>query len=243
VYPDWLTYIDEKRRLNLLQILEELSKRQNKKDLNFIIIGALPLLFNNYLKYKVYWDIDILFRDNGCFKAFIAEQKSKSLRIVDLDDTLMTNETISSFHTAWAFESIWFNVDYILRPGFFEYYAGSLSEQQLYNEKININDDYYQIALYMAHPWDIIVEKVFSPRTARDLELKIDTSVDLRHIVAVYNREKDNLDFWKHAFKKAELLDSEGAFKSKFLQILDMLPDFGYGATEISKKSREVLTH
>ncbi|MGB3341997.1 MAG: DUF6036 family nucleotidyltransferase [bacterium] len=241
MYPDWLDHIDEKRRENLLQILEELSKLQNRDDLNFIIIGALSLLFNNYLKYKVYWDIDMLFKDKNQFTSFIEKPKSKSLKIVNLDDTLMIDKNISSYHTVWAFDHIWFNVDYILRQGFFEYYAHTITQLKPYKERIPFGNNCYEIELYIAHPWDIIVEKVFSPRTARDLELKVDTSVDLRHIVAVYVKEKNNHDFWKHAFEKAKLLQGEVAFKTKFLRILDELTDFGYGDIEVSAKSREIL--
>jgi len=241
VYPDWLDHIDEKRRRNLLQILEELSKLQDQANLDFIIIGALSLLFNNYLKYKVYWDIDILFKDNDRLTNFIEKRKSKSLKIVDLDDTLMINKNISSYHTVWAFDHIWFNVDYILRPGFFEYYTNAIAQQQPYRAKIQLGDDCFNIELYIAHPWDIIVEKIFSPRTARDLELKVDTSVDLRHIVAVYIQEKNNPVFWEYVFKKAALLQGEAAFKTKFLKILDELTEFGYGDTEISAKSRKIL--
>ena len=71
--------------------------------------------------------------------------------------------------------------------------------------------------------------------------MKVDTSVDLRHIVAVYVQEKNNNDFWKYAFKKAKLLKGEEAFKIKFLRILDELPDFGYDDIEVSAKSREIL--
>jgi hypothetical protein len=241
VYPNWLNHIDEKRRVNLLQILEELSHLQDKTDLDFIIIGALPLLFNNYLKYKVYWDIDLLFKNERRFTNFIEKPKSRGLRIVDLDDTLMIDKNISSYHTVWAFDHIWFNVDYILRPGFFHYYTDALAQAKPYKEKIQLANNSYNIELYIAHPWDIIVEKIFSPRTARDLELKVDTSVDLRHIVAVYVQEKNNVEFWEYAFKKAELLQGEATFKATFLKILDELSEFGYCDIEVTDKSLDIL--
>lgn len=239
--PNWLDHIDDKRRENLLQILVELSKLQNKDDLDFIIVGALPLLFRNYLKYKVYWDIDILFKDDLHLKAFMEKEKSPNLKIVNLDDALMINKNISSLHTVWAFDNIWFNVDYILRPGFYEYHTADFAQQKQYKERIRLNDEQYEIELYIAHPWDIIVEKVFSPRLDRDFELKVDTSIDLRHIVAVYIQEKNNPDFWQYTLKKAKLLAGEKAFKDKFLKILDSLPEFGYGDTKISAVSRQIL--
>lgn len=44
VVPEWLNYVDEKRRLNFIKVLVEISKLQDKNDLNFILIGALTLL-------------------------------------------------------------------------------------------------------------------------------------------------------------------------------------------------------
>lgn len=239
--PEWLNYIDEKRRVNLVQILGELSKLQTRADLDFIIIGALSLLLNKYLKYKVYWDIDMLFRDKRHLETFIRKPKSKNLRIVNLDDNLMISKNISSYHTMWAFDHIWFNVDYILRQGFFEFYVHSIAQQKPYNEVIHLEDNTYIIDLCIAHPWDIFVEKVFSPRTVRDIDLKIDTSVDLRHIVAIYAQEKDNYDFWMHVLKKAQLLQGKDAFKKNLLNILNNLTELGYGEIEISEKSRKIL--
>ena len=73
------------------------------------------------------------------------------------------------------------------------------------------------------------------------MELKIDSSVDLRHIITVYNQEKDNMDFWKYTFEKAQLLQSKKAFKKKFLEILDTLDELGYGNIQVSAKSLEIL--
>ena len=241
MHPDWLNFIDEKRRDNLLRILEELSGLQDKNQLNFIIVGALPLLFAGYLKYKRYWDIDILFKDHMHLTEFIEKPKSNNLRIVDYDEALMVSKNISSFHTAWTFGHVWFNVDYILRRGFFEYHTHSIAQLKRFKDTINFNGGSYEIDLYIAHTWGIIVEKIFSPRLARDMESKIDTSVDLTHIIKVYNQEKDNMDFWKYTFEKAQLLQSKEAFKKAFLKILDALDELGYGDIQVSAKSLEIL--
>lgn len=241
MHPAWLNFIDEKRRDNLLRILEELSGLQDKNHLNFIIVGALPLLFAGYLKYKRYWDIDILFKDHMHLTEFIEKPKSNNLRIVDYDEALMVSKNISSFHTAWTFGHVWFNVDYILRQGFFEYHTHSIAQLKRFKDTINFNGGSHEIDLYIAHTWGIIVEKIFSPRLARDMESKIDTSVDLTHIIKVYNQEKDNMDFWKYTFEKAQLLQSKEAFKKAFLKILDALDELGYGDIQVSAKSLEIL--
>lgn len=239
--PEWLKYVDEKRRKNLLRILEELSELQNKDNLNFIIIGALPLLIRGYLKYKRCWDIDILFKSGKNLKEFIKNPKSKSLKIVDYDDILMVSDNITSFHTTWGFDRNWFNVDYILREGFFEFYTQNIDTLRPYTESIKMDNRSYQINLYIAHPWDIIVEKIFSPRTERDIELKVDTSVDIRHIFVIYDREKDNTQFWHYISEKAKLLKSKKEFKEKLLNILSSAEELGYCDLEISPDTIKII--
>lgn len=241
MYPDWLNYVDRKRRLNLVQILQCLSQLQDKENLNFIIIGALPLLMSGYLAYTVYWDIDLLFRDNNGMEKFMKKPKAKMLRIVEYDEVLTVSKNITSFHTAWAFNRIWFNVDYIVRPGFFDFYTHDIDQLMSYKESITLGDTSFEICLYMAHPWDIIVEKVISPRTTRDVELLVDTSVDLRHIFAVYTNEKTNMQFWDYIFEKTKLLCSERDFKAKFLKIISSATELGYGDLEISADSIKLL--
>lgn len=241
MYPDWLNYVDRKRQRNLAQILQCLSQLQDKKNLDFIVIGALPLLMRGYLAYKVYWDIDLLFRDDKGIREFMKKPKPKMLRIVEYDDALMVSRNITSFHTAWAFNRIWFNVDYIVRKGFFEFYTHNIDALTPYTESITVGSTSFQICLYMAHPWDIITEKVISPRTARDVELKIDTSVDLRHIFAIYTSEKTNMEFWHYIFEKTRSLCSEHEFKIKFLKILSSATELGYRDLEISPDSIKLL--
>jgi hypothetical protein len=241
VYPDWLNHVDEKRQRNLIEILQYLSRLQDQKDLDFIIIGALPLLVRGYLAYTVYWDIDLLFKDDNGIREFMQKPKKKTLRIVEYDDALMVSRNITSFHTAWAFNRIWFNVDYIVRKGFFEFYTQNIDKSMLYTDSVLLDNTSFEIGLYMAHPWDIITEKVVSPRTSRDVELRIDTSVDIRHIFAVYKQEKNNMEFWQYIFEKTKSLCCEGDFKKTFLGILSAATELGYGDVEISPDLLKML--
>ncbi len=241
MYPAWLNHVDEKRQRNLIEILQYLSKLQDKENLDFIIIGALPLLVRGYLAYTVYWDIDLLFKDDNGIREFMQKPKKKTLRIVEYDDALMVSRNITSFHTAWAFNRIWVNVDYIARKGFFEFYTQNIGTSMLYTDSLLLDNTSFEICLYMAHPWDIITEKVVSPRTSRDVELKIDTSVDIRHIFAVYKKEKNNMEFWQYIFRKTKSLCCENDFKKTFLRILSSTTELGYGDVEISPDSIKLL--
>jgi hypothetical protein len=104
-----------------------------------------------------------------------------------------------------------------------------------------MNNGNFQIDLYIAHTWDIIVEKIFSPRTERDIQLKIDASVDIRHIFVVYDREKDNTEFWVSVLKKAKLLGGKKEFKAKLLNILLSAEELGYRDLEITPDSIKIL--
>lgn len=239
--PDWLKFVDEKRQKNLVNILKELSSLQDKRDLNFIIIGALPLLISSYLKYIVYWDIDLLFKDKNKLKKFINNPKSVSLRIVNYDEDLMINENITSLHTAWTFTNNWFNVDYILRKGIFEFYTENIQKVKPYIETIKFNGEDFSLSLYLAHPWDIIVEKILSPRTEKDIELKVDMSIDIKHIFSVYNQESANPDFWDYILAKAKRFQKENELKRKFLKLLKIAKELGYDNIAISPLASQML--
>ncbi|MGB9720104.1 MAG: hypothetical protein ACPL28_01300 [bacterium] len=241
--PDWLNFVDEKRRLNFIRVLAEVSKLQDKNDLNFIIIGALSLLIQGYLKYTAFWDIDLLFKNANRLKEFINRPKSHNLQIVNYDDELMISEKITSFHTAWSFTRTWFNVDYILREGVFEFYTEKISKLKPYAAVIELKDGKFPIELYLAHPYDLFVEKVLSPRLVKDIDLKVDMSVDIRHIYIVYLRELTNEKFWEYVQQKIIGINREMEFKDRLLTILRLAPEIGYGNIEIPDFVLKILQH
>lgn len=230
---EWLNYIDEKRRLNFVKILVELSQLQDKKNLNFIIIGALTLLMQGYLKYTAYYDIDLLFKDINRLKEFINHPKPHNLQIVNYDEELMISEKITSFHTAWSFTKTWFNVDYIIRPGIFEFYVENPSVLKPYTTLVELKEGKFPVDLCIAHAYDIFVEKVLSPRLDKDINLKVDMSVDVRHIYIIYAKEFANQNFWDYIEQKAKKIERGREFKDKLLTILKLAPEIGYKEIEI----------
>lgn len=231
--PHWLTYIDPRRRSTALAVLQALSQLQDKKSLNFIVIGAISLLMKNYLQYTVYWDVDVLFKNKEALDAFINMPKPKHLRIVDYDDALMINKNIASLHTAWSFDRVWFNVDYILRKEIYEFYTRRAERLQPHTEHITSDNHNFDISLLVAHPWDIVIEKVVSPRTQKDVERAVDMSIDIRHIFAVCEKEKENRTFWQYLFENAHFLCDESTFRKKFVRILMSAAELGYPHIEI----------
>jgi hypothetical protein len=241
VNPKWLDFVDERRRLSLLRILAEVSQLQEKPHPDFIIIGALPLLMHDYLQYTALWDVDLLFRAEETLKEFAASSKSEKLRIVDYDDELMVSAHITSFHSAWAYGKIWFNVDYILSDNLFKFYTKDTTYLTSYEEHMKLGESDFEIALYLAHPWDIIASKIVSPRTERDISLGVDTSIDVRHIFAVYKKEHNNPDFWRRIISRAQSLCTEQEFKTRFLALLRAASTLGYDDLEISEVAHQML--
>jgi hypothetical protein len=222
-----------KRRSTALAVLQTLSQLQDKQTISFIVIGAISLLMRNYLRYTVYWDVDVLFKNKKALEAFINMPKPAQLRIVDYDDALITNENIASLHTAWSFDHIWFNVDYILRNKTYGFYTHDADKLRPYTERITSDGQTYDISILIAHPWDVVIEKIVSPRTQKDIELTVDTSVDIRHIFAVCRKEKENRAFWQYLLENAHHLCDETMFRKKLLHILVSAGALGYPRIEI----------
>jgi len=49
--PEWLNFVDEKRRVNFVKVLSEFYRLQDKEDVIIIIICAVSLLMQGYLTY------------------------------------------------------------------------------------------------------------------------------------------------------------------------------------------------
>ncbi|GAH55209.1 unnamed protein product, partial [marine sediment metagenome] len=171
----WLSFIDVKRRQNLLLILEELSSLLDKKNPNFIIIGAMSILIQGFIGgYKVLWDVDLLFRNSDGIMDFRKKEKSKNLRIVELDDGIVQNKNIGSLHTVWSFSTTWFNVDYIIKSNLFDFYNPLKRRKEPHNETVRFQNRDYHIILFLADPLDVFVEKIVSPRMEKELNLRDD---------------------------------------------------------------------
>jgi hypothetical protein len=228
VCTEWIKYVDSNRQTSFLRTLETLSGLQDHESLNFIIIGALPLLIAGYLEYVVFWDFDLLFKNKKALLGLNDLKKPEDLRIVEIDDQLMIGSHITSLHTAWTFGSKWINVDYILKANVYDFYTHGAHRRGPLEQPIIHNGRTYTIRLFMAHPWDIVTEKVLSPRTARDLELGVDTSIDIRHILAVFGKEGANRQFWDHVMARVPQIGDTKTFKATFLRIITLAGDLGY---------------
>lgn len=190
----------------------------------------MSLLMQGYLKYTAWWDLDLLFRDEKSLYDFIDLPKSPDLRIVHYDEALMVGRSIRSFHTAWSFDRGWFNVDYLLRDNFFHHHYTTLKKRGPLRGRVELGDGReIHWFLFLAHPWDVFVEKLITSRFSGELDRRDSMGVDLRHIMIILNGNFGNPVFWKHTAAKASQLRNKGLFKKNLTELASNISELGYG--------------
>ncbi len=231
----WYEHVIPRGRHNLLNILVELSRLFEQKGESFIIIGAFSLLIRGVLTYTVLWDLDLLFKDRESMDKFIEAPKSPEVEIEHLDEELMVGKTISSLHTAWRFTANWFNVDYILLPGDFDFYRANPEEEITLKSEVTFEGKSYRLNLPVATPWDMIVKKLLSPRFERELESRDSLSVDVRHVFHLLSKYGDAPAFWERVAKKAAYLKQSHQVKGNLLRFFSLKDEIGYGQMNLDE--------
>lgn len=224
----WYEYIDRKRRHNFLAILEELSRRQDKHAPEFLLIGAIALLMQNYLHYLAWWDIDLLFRDPETLQGFAKTMVAPGLRIKQMDDEMVRTSELECLHTMWSFGHTWANVDYIYRPERFQFFYETLCHQEPFSQSVRVDDREYHINLLLGNPWDIFVDKLTLPRMVEQLQKNDFLGKDLRHIVFILRQDQTEHNFWKHITAKSEALGQREALGAVLVRLIEVAPELGY---------------
>ncbi len=224
----WYSYVNEKYRLSMLLILEELSRLRAIQD-SFILVGGLSLLLWGRLQHRVLWDIDLLFLDKFSILKFLALPKDPQLDVVSLDDEFAESETIVSFHTAWSFNARWVNLDYLSRANWYYFHKSTIDRQGDFEEMVEWEGREIHIKLPVAYPWDMFIEKSLSPRLENDLSSINDLSYDLRHVFILFEQEKENPQFWQYIRRKAEEFSRLLELKQRLLWIFSQRERLGYG--------------
>lgn len=224
----WYSFVNEKYRLGMLLILEELSRLRTIQD-NFVLVGGLSLLLWGRLQHQVLWDVDLLFKDKFSILKFLALPKDPQLDVVSLEDAFADSETIISFHTAWGFNARWVNLDYLARGNWYYFHKTTVDRQGDFEEKVEWEGREIHIKLPVAFPWDMFIEKSLSPRLENDLSSVNDLSYDLRHVFVLFEQEKENPQFWQYIRKKAEEFSRLLELKQRLLWIFGQRARLGYG--------------
>lgn len=231
----WYDFVAPRARRNLLRILAELSRLHEEGNSSFIIIGAFSLLLRGVLNYTVLWDIDLLFRDRKSMEALIDTPKSAELEVQHLDPQLMVGETISSLHSAWRFEGGWFNVDYILIPGDYDFYLANSEAETTFQSVVHFEGKHYPLRLPLAAPWDVAIKKLLSPRLERELEGRDSFSIDIRHIYHILSKYGEEELFWERLARKAGYLGQLRKVKSRLLELLALKEEVGYAEMKLQE--------
>jgi len=229
----WYLFVHAKYRLNMLLVLEELSRLRLLQD-TFVLVGGLSLLMRGRLQHRVLWDIDLLFKDKFSIYKFMALPKSPVLDVVSMEEEFCDSETIISFHTAWGFNARWINVDYFSRAKWYFFHKTTVDREGDFEEKVSYEGREIHIELPVAHPWDMFIEKVLSPRLEADLLSSNDLSYDVRHVFILFEQEKENPKFWKYIRKKAEGFSCLPELKERLFLIFDQRKRLGYGHIQMA---------
>jgi len=231
----WVSCIDNKRTVNLLLILEELTRLLDKSKNPFVIIGAMSLLLQGYIRgYRVLWDIDLLFKNIDAIMDLTMTEKSKRLRIVEMDSSIVQNKTIGSLHTVWSFDKTWFNVDYIVKTGLFDFYNPLKRGNQAYHiETVRFQNKDYYIKLLLADVSDIFVEKMTFPRMQKQLQQKDDFGIDIRHCLYILSTLGKKNRFWKRVRESSLEINLTAALKRNLLHLVRIKNELGYEETKL----------
>jgi hypothetical protein len=229
----WYEFVAPRARRNLLRILAELSRLHEEGNSSFVIIGAFSLLLRGVLNYTVLWDLDLLFRDRESMETLIDTPKSGELEVQHLDPHLMVGETISSLHTAWRFEGGWFNVDYILIPGDYDFYLANPESETIFDSVVHFEGKRYPLRLPLAAPWDVAIKKLLSPRLERELEGRDSFSIDLRHIYHILSKYGEEELFWENLAGKAGYLGQLREVKSRLIELIALKDEVGYAEMKL----------
>ncbi len=233
---DWPKFVTEKRRLALLQILDEISRLFRLNAPPFILVGACSLLIRGCLQYKAWWDVDLLFAsldDLGCFHKL---PKNDKIQIFPVDKKPVNYEYLSSMQSMWGVQNIWYRVDYIFKDNYYHFHSHVPENSNLYDFKTKDNHKSHHFTMFIAHPWNIFIEKLLSPRFEFEFKSRDGFSIDIRHLFILFEKYKEDSDFWVYLSRKSSDFGQLGKVKTNLKSLLDEREQLGYGSIEISKQ-------
>jgi hypothetical protein len=227
----WYCYLADKQRAEFLACLHELSRLQDKTSPAFLIIGGAALLLQDVSRNLQWWDIDLMFRDRVALFDFLRAEKHPQLRVQFIDEGASQRSGLQFVHTAWCFNNCWTNVDCIIREGYFDFY---LSARTVFSQQIDLDNQTHRLHLLIAHPWDVLIDKLTLERFEVSLEMLSSLNKDLPHIWNILKMSGDDPAFYVHLTKQTEKLGKSEIIRENLLTLLDCAKELGYDTQEIS---------
>ncbi|KPJ52873.1 hypothetical protein AMJ39_06640 [candidate division TA06 bacterium DG_24] len=231
--PSWCVFVDPERRRDLISILAELSGLWEGMVEPFIIVGALSLVLRERLRFTALWDIDLLFPSEEAVETFADRRPPGGVRVVAYDDQLMRGAGIASLHTAWRICSKWINVDYIYRPPFYRLHYSTFEKDGPLIQEVRLGEETFQIRVPVAHPWDVFLEKIISPRFSSVVESGYGMHPDVRHILFLLQSETEQEGFWSYLEQTARVFGLVEGVRQGMELLLANRDYLGYGEFEL----------
>jgi hypothetical protein len=236
---EWHSCLVDKQRPEFLSCLQELSRLQEKSRPAFLLIGGAALLLQGVRQKLQWWDIDLMFRDKVALFDFLRLEKHPQLRVQFIDEGESQRSGLHFAHTKWRFYNCWTNVDCIIREGYFDFYLATAQARQPFLQQIKINGQTYHLNLLLAHPWDVIIDKLTLERFEVSLEMLSSLDKDLPHIWEALKRSGDDPAFFAHLTRQAKRLGKDEFLRENLLALLNGAKELGYDTEEISPQVRQ----
>lgn len=235
----WHEYIDRKVRLTYLAVLGYISE----KGLPAVVVGSAALLARGYYQKNYWWDIDLLFPHVDSLKEFNAGlADAPDFLIEHVEEELQSTPELFSLHTLWSYKKGgkraggWVNVDLIVRRDFdwHTFHRRVIERYGKFTQRVERDDEVFSLNLFMAHPWGIFVEKIFSPRVMKEMVTEDNYSYDARDIFTLLERDGTDPEFVSYL---SEVLAREWVdpteFRKRFMLIVRRKGRLGYGYVHI----------
>jgi hypothetical protein len=224
----WYHSIASNRRKEMLEILTKISRLHQSHKLSFIIVGACSLVIRDCLKYVAWWDVDLLFKSPEEIEKFKGVATTNRLKIFPIDEKIIDYGYLSSFQTMWGLNNVWYRVDYIYRENYYLFHSQSPLSSIIFQERVLWKNKSYSIEVPVAHPWNMFIDKLLSPRFEFDLKNRDSFSIDIRHLFILLEMYQTNPEFWQYLSSKTAEFNIQKTFKINLENLLEAKNNLGY---------------
>ena len=238
---EWLQYVTPNRRRELLQVLAEISRLYQTYQSPFVLVGACSLLIRGCLKYKAWWDVDLLFESPDEITRFHKLSGTPELQIVPVDFHPIDYGYLQSMQTMWGVKNVWYRVDYIYRDEYYHFHSVSPEKDNMYRIRLNLNSQKYDLWLPVAHPWNIFIDKLLSPRLKFELGVRDGYSIDIRHIFILFSLYRHDPGFWEYISRKSTELTNGTNVKENLRNLLLAKDELGYQSVIVGEKDFQMI--
>jgi hypothetical protein len=127
----------------------------------------------------------------------------------------------------------WINVDYMHRPQVYDFHRGAFERNGPLVQEIRLDGEIYNIHMAVAHPWDILIEKLLSPRFEAEVERGDGMHPDIKQVFLLLRSEGGQEGFWSYMTEKGKMLASVERIEKNLAGVIERREVLGYGGFEL----------